>query len=129
MAAADETLAGSLGVAPRVIATARRGLTEGIHWTQDERGRVKWLPAGVDALRASLELPVVEKIEGDGGLDPARPTRSLSPSTMSAAQSRSGCGAPRASPSAAPSGAASNPTAPSPASLQPSLPDTCLHIP
>ena len=72
MAAADDTLAGSLGVAPRVITTARRGLTEGLHWTQDERGRVEWLPAGVDALRASLGLPAAEKIEGGGGLDPAR---------------------------------------------------------
>ena len=73
MAAADDTLARQLGVAPRVIAAARRDLKEGLHWTQDERGRVEWLPAGVDALRAFLGLPASEK-EGVGAatLDPAR---------------------------------------------------------
>ncbi len=73
MAAADDTLARQLGVAPRVIAAARRDLKEGVHWTQDDRGRVTWLSAGVDALRAFLGLPASEKAEGGAAvLDPAR---------------------------------------------------------
>jgi hypothetical protein len=51
-AAADATHAGALGVAPLAIAAARRGLIEGLHWTQDDRGRVELASAGVDALCA-----------------------------------------------------------------------------
>jgi hypothetical protein len=60
---------GSLAVAPRVIAAARRDLQEGLHRAQDDRGRVKWLPAGVDALRALLRVsrPACGPVEGNGG--------------------------------------------------------------
>jgi hypothetical protein len=40
-AADDATLAGVLGVAPRVIAAARRDLQEGLCLAQDDRGRVE----------------------------------------------------------------------------------------
>jgi hypothetical protein len=54
MAAADEQLAQTLGLPTKRVAALRAQLPEGEAWMRGEDGRVVWLPAGEDALRASL---------------------------------------------------------------------------
>ena len=57
MAVADESLARRLGVTEAVVMALRaERLKEGEHWTREAGGRVSYLPAGVDALHAILEL-------------------------------------------------------------------------
>ncbi len=52
-----------------MIAAAPRARKDGLHWTQEGRGRVGMAPAGVDALCASLGLPAPkEKERGRQGL-------------------------------------------------------------
>jgi hypothetical protein len=54
MAAADEQLAQPLGLPTKRVTALRAQLPEGEAWMRGEDGRVAWLPAGEDALRASL---------------------------------------------------------------------------
>jgi hypothetical protein len=143
--------AGPLAVAPRVIAAARRDLQEGLCWAQDDRGRVKWLLAGVDALCALLRVsgPACGPLEGRVGRGAGRlrpplrtplpkplasrcPDASVGcsrtptewPSTTTGSPCRSGCVPTLGWQSARPSAFASIPTAPSLASPQPSLGST-----
>lgn len=65
MAAADSALAGELGVSAETIEEVRRTLLEeGLHWARTGN-RVHFTEAGVAAVRARFELPILaEKKEG-----------------------------------------------------------------
>jgi hypothetical protein len=143
---------GPLGVAPRVIAAARRDLQEGLHRAQDDRERVEWLPAGVDALCAPLRVsgPSSEPLEeGRGPRGWAAPPEAAAPlppqplpsrcpdasvgcsrtpaewpSTTTGPPCRHGCVPTPDWQSERPSASASMPTAPPLASPQPSLGST-----
>lgn len=71
MAAADEQLAGQLGLPADVVKIHRNSkLTEGVHYTRSDGGRIEYTPEGIAATKAALEP---EKKEGPP-LEPPCPT-------------------------------------------------------